>query len=166
MHKPAQVELQLDWSQLSYLEYSDLLSQKAAQSNAQYKKGPYRNVVRERTGHNNDQNDIVDVKKEMKIASPSIIQVTMDHDDTILVKKESRIKSTSLVQDKIDKDDTIFVEKDSKIISTSLVQDKMNKMIWYTLKKNLRQSYHFNPRRIGERLQCSHCWANPIQTNT
>ena len=58
----------------------------------------------EHTGHNNDldQNDIVDVKKEIKIASPSIIQVTMDQDDKILVKKESKIKSTSLVQDKIE----------------------------------------------------------------
>ena len=84
----------------------------------------FRNVARERTGHNNDldQNDIVDVKKEMKIPSPSKIQVTMDQDDTILVKKESKIKSTSLVQ------------------------DKMDKMIWYTLTKNLRQCYHFQSK--------------------
>ena len=70
----------------------------------------------------------------------------MDQDDTILVKKESRMKSTSQVQDKIDQDDTIFVEKESKIISTSLVQDKMDKMIWYTLKKNLRRCYHFQSK--------------------
>ena len=42
MHKLAQVELQLDWSQLPYLEYSGPLLQKAAQPNAQYKKGPYK----------------------------------------------------------------------------------------------------------------------------
>ena len=61
----------------------------------------FRNVARERTGHNNDldQNDIVDVKKEMKIASPSV----MDQDDKILVRKESKIKLTPLVQDKMDK---------------------------------------------------------------
>ena len=41
MHKPAQVELQLDWSQLPYPEYLGPLSQKVAQPNAQYKKGPY-----------------------------------------------------------------------------------------------------------------------------
>ena len=42
MHKPAQVELQLDWSQLPYLAYSGPLPQKAAQPNAQYtKKGPF-----------------------------------------------------------------------------------------------------------------------------
>ena len=70
----------------------------------------------------------------------------MDQDDKILVKKESKIKSTSLVQDKIEQDDTIFVEKESKIKSTSLVQDKMDKMIWYTLKKNLRQYYHFQSK--------------------
>ena len=37
VHKPAQVELQLDWSQLSYSEYSGPLPQKA-QPNAQYNK--------------------------------------------------------------------------------------------------------------------------------
>ena len=38
MHKPAQVELQLDWSQLPYPAHSDPLPQKAAQPNAQYTK--------------------------------------------------------------------------------------------------------------------------------
>ena len=41
MHNSAQVELQLDWSQLPYSEYSDPSSQKVAHPNAQYKKGPY-----------------------------------------------------------------------------------------------------------------------------
>ena len=41
MHKPAQVELQLDWSQLPYSEYSGPSPQKAAQPNTQYKKCPY-----------------------------------------------------------------------------------------------------------------------------
>ena len=52
----------------------------------------FRNVARERTLHTNDldQNDIVDVKKEMKIVSQSIIQVTMDQDNTILFKKNPR----------------------------------------------------------------------------
>ena len=41
MHKPAQVEPQLDWSRFPYSGYSGPLLQKAAQPNAQYKKGPY-----------------------------------------------------------------------------------------------------------------------------
>ena len=41
MHKPTQVKLQLDWSQLPYSEYLGPLPQKATQPNAQYKKGPY-----------------------------------------------------------------------------------------------------------------------------
>ena len=41
VHKPAQVELQLNWSQLSYSKYSGSLLRKAGQPNAQYKKGPY-----------------------------------------------------------------------------------------------------------------------------
>ena len=54
----------------------------------------------------------------------------------------------------MDQDDKILVKKESKIKFTPLVQDKMEKMIWYTLKKNLRSVTISNARRIGERPQC------------
>ena len=49
----------------------------------------------------------------------------------------------------MDQDDKILVKKESKIKFTPLVEDKMDKMIWYTLKMNLRQCYH---------LQCKMRW--------
>lgn len=76
-------------------------------------------TAREHYGHSNDLNlnDIVDVKKEMKSASPYIIQDTMDDDDTVCAKKESKIESTSPVQDKIKQDDTEHIKEVSKIVS-------------------------------------------------
>ena len=76
-------------------------------------------TTREHSGHSNDLNlnDIVDVKKEMKFASPYIIHDTMDQDDTVCAKKESKIESTSPVQDKMDQDDTGHIEKVSKMVS-------------------------------------------------
>ena len=52
-------------------------------------------TARERSGHSNDLNlnDIVDVKKEMKFASPYIIHDTMDQDDTGHIEKVSKMVS-------------------------------------------------------------------------
>ena len=76
-------------------------------------------TTREHNGHSNDLNlnDIVDVKKEMKSASPYIIQDTMDQDDTICAKKESKIESTSPIQDKMEQDDIEHIKKVSRLVS-------------------------------------------------
>jgi len=76
-------------------------------------------TAREHTGHSSDLNlnDIVDVKKEMKSASPYIIQDTMDQDDTVCAKKESKIESTSPFRDKMEQDDVEHIKKVSKIVS-------------------------------------------------
>ena len=66
----------------------------------------------------------------------------MGQDNTILIKKESKIKSTYSIQDKMNQNDIVHIKKESKTVTIS------------------------NPRDIGERTQCSHCWANPIQSNT
>ena len=60
MHKPAQVEMQLDWSQLPYLEYSNLLLQKVAQPNAQYKKkGPLQPLTQMHIANFNQKQSLI-----------------------------------------------------------------------------------------------------------